>query len=167
MSKNLARAAEILGVTEESVAVFSDEIKNSMTAAVELIGDKTEQQAAEAYAELERLWLTGVLDSAMGEVADNTGISKKTLRSLPDSVQQEIYFTFTLDRGDIDGIYGVMNKALSVAELPEVARVLEMPVTDLESLPREKQERLCGAYSMLYGDKELIGELKAIIGGDV
>lgn len=167
MSKNLQRAAEILGVTEDAVAVFSEEVKNSMTAAVELIGDQTEDEAAEVYAELEKLWLTGVLDNAMGEVSDTTGISKKALRSLSDDVQQEIYFTFTFDRSDVDGIYRVMNKALSVVELPEVAKVLEMPITDLEKLPTDKQEQLCGTYSMLSGDKSLAEELRSIIGGDI
>lgn len=60
-----------------------------------------------------------------------------------------------------------MNKALAVADLPNVAKLIGTPVRALRSLPRRIQENICGAYAMEYDadstNMELIDNIREMI----
>ncbi|MDE6101368.1 MAG: hypothetical protein K2F73_00105, partial [Ruminococcus sp.] len=64
-------------------------------------------------------------------------------------------------------LYDLVNKALAVMELENVAELTDIPVNRLKEYPFETQVQLCGMYSMEYDENdsfELISRLKGMIG---
>ena len=149
MSNNqLAEAAKILGVSEDSISAMDDEIKNSMTAVFEQVAVKTDEDKKAVFEALDNLWQKGSIYIELAEVAKSTGITVETLRSLDYETQQTIVYEFMADSSQTERFYDLVNKSLAVADLPNVAKLIGTPVRELRSLPRRIQENVCGAYAM-------------------
>ena len=142
-NNQLTEVAKILGVSEDSVSAMDDEIKNSMTAVFEQVAVKNDEDKKA------------------------TGITTETLRSLDYETQQTIVYEFMMDSSQTARFYDLVNKALAVADLPNVAKLIGTPVRALRSLPRRIQENICGAYAMEYDadstNMELIDNIREMI----
>ena len=148
-NKQLAEVAKILGISEDSISAMDDEIKNSMTA-VEQVAVKNDEDKKAVFEALDNLWQKGSIYIELAEVAKSTGITIETLRSLDYETQQTIVYEFIMDSSQTARFYDLVNKALAVADLPNVAKLIGTPVRELRSLPRRIQENVCGAYAMEY-----------------
>ena len=146
----LAEVAKILGVSEDSISAMDDEIKNSMTAFFEQVAVKTDEDKKAVFEALDNLWQKGSIYIELSEVAKSTGITIETLRSLDYETQQTIVYEFMMDSSQTARFYDIVNKALAVTDLPNVAKLIGTPVRELRSLPRRIQENVCGAYAMEY-----------------
>ena len=166
-NNQLAEVARILGVSEDSISVMDDEIKNSMRAVFDNIAVKNDADKKAVYDALDKLWQRGSIYIGLNEVAKTTGISLVTLRSLDYETQQTIVYEYMMDSSQIDRIYRLTNKALAVIELDKVAKLIGVPVRELRSLPLIIQERICGAYAMEYDkdstNTELIDNIRGLI----
>ena len=156
-NKQLTEIAKILGVSEDSITAMDDEIRNSMTAVQETTKDKKA-----VYDTLDNLWQKGSV-----QVSKATGIPYATLKHLDYETQQTIVYEFMMDTSQTDRIYQLTNKALSVMELDEVAKLISVPMRELRKLPTSIQERICGAYTMEYDkdstNTELIDNIREMI----
>ena len=161
----LAEAAKILGVSEDSISAMDDEIKNSMTAVFEQVAVKNDEDKKAVFEALDNLWQKGSIYIELAEVAKSTGITTETLRSLDYETQQTIVYEFLMDSSQAARFYDLVNKALAVADLP--AKLIGTPVRELRSLPRRIQENICGAYAMEYDpdstNTELIDNIREMI----
>jgi len=166
-NKQIAEVARILGVSENSISAMDDEIKNSMTAVFENIAVKNDEDKKAVYEALDKLWQRGSVYAELNEVARTTGISLVTLRSLDYETQQTIVYEFLMDSSQTARFYDLVNKALAVADLPNVAKLIGTPVRELRALPRRIQENICGAYAMEYDadstNMELIDNIRELI----
>ena len=161
-NKQLTEIAKILGVSEDSITAMDDEIRNSMTAVLETTKDKKA-----VYDTLDNLWQKGSVYVELYEVSKATGIPIVTLKNLDYETQQTIVYEFMMNTSQTDRIYQLTNKALSVMELDEVAKLISVPVRELRKLPTSVQERICGAYAMEYDkdstNTELIDNIREMI----
>ncbi len=161
-NKQLTEIAKILGVSEDSITAMDDEIRNSMTAVLETTKDKKA-----VYDTLDNLWQKGSVYVELHEVSKATGIPIVTLKNLDYETQQTIVYEFMMNTSQTDRIYQLTNKALSVMELDEVAKLISVPVRELRKLPTSVQERICGAYAMEYDkdstNTELIDNIREMI----
>ena len=159
--------AEILGVSADSISAMDDEIQNSMTAVFETIAIKNDEDKKAVFEALDNLWQKGSIYIELAEVAKSTGISLDTLRSLDYETQQAIVYEFLMDSSKTERIYELTNNALAVEDLPNVAKLISVPVRELRSLPRSIQENICGAYTMEYDadstNMELIDNIREMI----
>ncbi len=166
-NNQLTEIARILGVSEDSISAMDDEIKNGMTAVFEQVAVKNDEDKTAVFEALDKLWQHGLVYAELNEVAKNTGISLVTLRSLDYDTQQTIVYEFMMDSSQIERFYELVNKALAVADLPNVAKLIAVPVRELRSLPRRIQENICGAYLMEYDpdstNTELIDNIREMI----
>ena len=166
-NKQLAEVAKILGVSEDSISAMDDEIKNSMTAVFEQVAVKKDVDKKAVFEALDNLWQKGSIYIELSEVAKSTGITTETLRSLDYETQQTIVYEFMMDSSQTARFYDLVNKALAVADLPNVAKLIGTPVRELRSLPRRIQEQMCGAYAMEFDkdstNAELVGELRGMM----
>jgi len=163
----LAEVAKILGVSEDSISAMDDEIKNSMTAVLENIAVKNDEDKKAVFEALDKLWQRGLVYAELNEVAKNTGISLVTLRSLDFETQQTIVYEYMMDSSQTARFYDLTNKALAVMELDKVSKLISVPVRELRTLPRRIQENICGAYTMEYDadstNMELIDHIREMI----
>lgn len=159
--------AEILGVSTDSISAMDDEIKNKMTAVLETITVKNDEDKKAAFETLDNLWQKGSVYIELSEVAKSTGISIDTLRSLDYETQQAIVYEYLMDSSKTERIYELTNNALAVADLPNVAKLISVPVRELRLLPHSIQENICGAYIMEYDpdstNMELIDNIREMI----
>lgn len=166
-NNQLTEVAKILGVSEDSVSAMDDEIKNSMTAVFEQVAVKNDEDKKAVFEALDNLWQKGSIYIELSEVAKSTGITTETLRSLDYETQQTIVYEFMMDSSQTARFYDLVNKALAVADLPNVAKLIGTPVRALRSLPRRIQENICGAYAMEYDanstNMELIDNIREMI----
>ena len=166
-NNQLAEAAKILGVSEDSISAMDDEIKKSMTAVFETISVRNDEDKKAVFEALDNLWQKGSIYIELAEVAKSTGITAETLRSLDYETQQTIVYEFLMDSSQTARLYDIVNKALAVADLPNVAKLIGTPVRELRSLPRRIQENICGAYAMEYDadstNMELIDNIREMI----
>ena len=166
-SNQLAEVAKILGVSEDSISAMDDEIKNSMTAVFETVDIKNNEDKKAVFEALDNLWQKGSIYIELSEVAKSTGITLDTLRSLDYETQQTIVYEFLMDSSQTARFYDLVNKALAVADLPNVAKLIGTPVRELRSLSRRIQENICGAYTMEYDpdstNMELIDNIREMI----
>ena len=149
-NNQLTEVAKILGLSEDSISAMDDEIKNSMTAVFEQVAVKTDEDKKAVFEALDNLWQKGSIYIELAEVAKSTGITVETLRSLDYDTQQAIVYEFMMDSSHTERFYGLVNKALAVSELGNVAKLIGVPVRELRSLLRRIQENICGAYTMEY-----------------
>lgn len=166
-NNQLAEAAKILGVSEDSISAMDDEIKNSMTAVFEQVAVKNDEDKKAVFEALDNLWQKGSIYVELHEVAKVTSIPFVTLRNLDFETQQIIVYEYMMDTSQADRIYQLTNKALAVMELDKVAALVSVPVRELRKLPRIVQERICGAYTMEYDpdstNTELIDNIREMI----
>ena len=166
-NNQLTEVAKILGVSEDSVSAMDDEIKNSMTAVFEQVAVKNDEDKKAVFEALDNLWQKGSIYIELSEVAKSTGITTETLRSLDYETQQTIVYEFMMDSSQTARFYDLVNNALAVADLPNVAKLIGTPVRALRSLPRRIQENICGAYAMEYDadstNMELIDNIREMI----
>ena len=163
----MKQIAEILGVSADSISAMDEEIKNSMMAIFETIAVKNDEDKKTVFEALDDLWQKGSIYIELGEVAKSTGIPLVTLRSIDYETQQAIVYEFLMDSSQTARFYDIVNKALAVADLPNVAKLISVPVRELRSLPRRIQENICGAYIMEYDpdstNMELIDNIREMI----
>lgn len=166
-SNQLAEAAKILGVSEDSITAMDDDIKNDMQSAFEKASIQNDADKKALYDTLDELWQKGTVYIGLDEAAKSTGIPLNTLRSLDYETQQTIVYEFLMDSSQTARFYDLVNKALAVADLPNVAKLIGTPVRELRSLPRRIQENICGAYAMEYDadstNTDLIDHIREMI----
>lgn len=166
-NNQLAEEAKILGVSEDSIFAMDDEIKNSMTAVFETVAIRNDEDKKIVFEALDDLWQKGSVYIGLDEVAKSTGILLVTLRSLDYETQQTIVYEFLMDSSQTARFYDLVNKALAVADLDKVAKLIGTPVRELRALPRRIQENICGAYAMEYDpdstNTELIDNIREMI----
>ena len=166
-NNQLAEAAKILGVSEDSISAMDDEIKKSMTAVFETISVRNDEDKKAVFEALDNLWQKGSVYIGLYEVAKSTGILLVTLRSLDYDTQQTIVYEFMADSSQTERFYDLVNKSLAVADLPNVAKLIGTPFRELRSRPRRIQENICGAYTMEYDadstNMELIDHIREMI----
>ena len=166
-NNQLAEAAKILGVSEDSISVMNDDIKNSMTAVFEQVAVKSDEDKKAVFEALDNLWQKGSVYIELAEVAKSTGIILATLHSLDYETQKTIVYEFMMDSSQTERFYDLVNKALAVSELGNVAKLIGVPVRELRPLPRRIQENICGAYTMEYDadstNTDLIDHIREMI----
>ena len=166
-NNQLAEVAKILGVSEDSITAMDDEIKNSMTAVFEQVAVKNDEDKKAVFEALDNLWQKGSIYIELEELAKSTGITLATLRSLDNETQQTIVYEFMMDSSQTARFYDLVNKALAVADLDKVAKLIGTPVRELRTLPRRIQENICGAYTMEFDkdstNAELIDNIREMI----
>lgn len=161
------KIAEILGVSEEDIATMPTEILNSMQALFETINAETDSDRKNLYSELDKLWTKGIVFLGLKEIAESIKIADSTLFSLDFETQQKLVFEYMADSENIARFYEIINSALEISELKNVAELIKIPMENIEKLPLEIQKKMCGHYSMEYeenGDNsELIATLKGFV----
>lgn len=166
-NNQLAEVAKILGVSEDSISAMNDEIKNSMTAVFETVAIRNDEDKKIVFEALDDLWQKGSVYIGLDEVAKSTGILLVTLRSLDYDTQQTIVYEYMMDSSQTERFYDLVNKALAVSELGNVAKLIGVPVRELRPLPRRIQENICGAYTMEYDadstNTDLIDHIREMI----
>lgn len=159
--------AEILGVDTSGIEQFPEEILGSMQTILENIEVRTDEDRQILYDDLNNYWVKGTVLVELSEVSKNSGIPYDTLKNLYFDTQQDIVFEYMADSGNIDRIYEITNKALSVMELEKVSELINIPISKLKTFPIDIQEKMCGMYSMEYeenGDNSsLIVSLKVMV----
>ena len=166
-NNQLAEAAKILGVSEDSISAMDNDVKRDMQKILETIIVKNDNDKKTVFEALDNLWQKGAIYIELSEVAKSTGITLNTLRSLDYETQQTIVYEFIMDSSQTARFYDLVNKALAVADLPNVAKLIGTPVRELRTLPRRIQENICGAYTMEYDpdstNMELIDNIREMI----
>ena len=166
-SKYISEISRILGVSEDNIKAMPDDIQNSMQAVFDTFEIKTDNDRKSIYDALDGLWTKGSIYIELSEIAEVTGISYTTLRNLDFDAQQKIVYEYMANTAEIGHIYELVNKALSVSDLDKVAKLLETSVRELNQLPLNIREQMCGHYAMEYeenGDNaELIETLKGLM----
>lgn len=161
------KIAEILGISEEDITEMPTEILNSMQALFETVDVKNNSDRKILYAELDKLWTKGVVFLGLKEVAESTKIADSTLFSLDFETQQKLVFEYMADSENIARLYEIVDSALEISEINNVAELTKIPVENLKKLPPEIQKKICGYYSMEYeenGDNSaLITTLKGLV----
>ena len=150
----LKKAADILGVSEDSITAMDNNIREGMAevlAGADISNDKTGE---EIYEKLDSLWQKGSVYIGLAEVAKTTGIPYNTLRSLDTDTQQNIVYEYMMDSSQVERFYNLTNDALAVIELDKVADLVSVPVSRLKNLPQETKERICGMYAMEYDEDD-------------
>ena len=164
MTKSIA---EILGIDISSIEQFPEEILGSMQTILENIEVRTDEDRQILYDDLNGYWVKGTVLTELAEVSKNSGIPYDTLKNLDFDTQQDIVFEYMADSGNIDRIYEITNKALSVMELENVSELINIPISRLRTFPIDIQEKMCGMYSMEYEENDdnssLIVSLKGMV----
>ena len=163
----IKKMAEILGVSEDGIKSMPDEIHSGIQAIFDTIEIKNDDDRKQFYEALDRLWIKGSIYTELNEISRNTGISHTALKNLNFDTQQEIVFEYMMNPAEISHIYELVNKALAVSDIEKVAKLLEIPIHQLNKLPPNVREQICGHYALEYdknGDNsELIRTLKGLI----
>lgn len=166
-NEQLAKIAEILGVSEDSISAMDDDVKKDMQTLLETISIKNDTDKKMLFDEFDRLWQKGSVYIGLAEVAKSTGITIDTLRSLDYETQQSIVYEYMMDSSQMARFYDLTNKALAVVELDKVSKLVGVSLHDLRELPHSVQERVCGAYAMEYDpdstNTELIDNIREMI----
>lgn len=146
-----AKIAMILGVSEDSVTVLPEDVKNAMVSAVNINDADTEENAAELYETLNDLWTKGMIEVNLREIADHTGIDLNAMQNLDDEAKHTLVFEYAVDSTNIDRFYEIIGKSIAVSNIGDVAKLLGVPAEKLKSLPVNVQEKMCGHYAFVYG----------------
>lgn len=161
------KIAEILGVSEKDIAEMPTEILNSMQALFETIDVKNDVDRKIVYSELDKLWTKGVVFLGLKEVSESTKIPCSMLFSLDFETQQKLVFEYMADSENIARFYEIINSALEISELKNVAELIKISMENIEKLPLEIQKKMCGYYSMEYEENDDNSELTATLKGFV
>ena len=82
LNEKLEKCAEILGVRQDSLAEFPEDIQNKLVSCMEIYDVSNADDARQQYEEMERIWRTGTLILGMIEISENTGIPHEKLKNL-------------------------------------------------------------------------------------
>ena len=148
--EQIAGISRIIGVSVDSISSMDEKIQNSMTAILETISVKSDEDRKAVFDALDELWQRGSILNELAEVAKSTGIPLPTLKSLDYETQKTIVYEFMMDSSQTERFYELTNKALAVAELGKIADLTGISMHELKSLPTEIQEKICGIYAMEY-----------------
>ena len=163
----LKKAADILGVSEDSISAMNEEIHESMTKVLTGADISDDKTGEEIYEKLDALWQKGSVYIGLEEVAKTTGIPYNTLRSLDTDTQQNIVYEYMMDSSQVERFYNLTNDALAVIDLDKVAELVSVPVSRLRKFPHETKERICGMYAMEYDEDDtnagLINSIREMI----
>lgn len=166
-NNKLRSAAKLMGLPFESLAELPEDTKDSMITVMNMFDIDSENDAADALAELRNIWKAAIRTKDITEIAAKTGILPGTLRGLSSSVQDRIIFEYYINGGDAASVYTFIQTELAISSLPDVAKFLDKEVSDLEALSTSVQEQLCGMYSVEHGitdDEELRESLMKLVG---
>lgn len=159
--------ARILGVSEKSISALDEEIKSSMRAVFDTFTVQNDEDKIAVYEALDKLWQKGSVLIGLEEVSDATGILLTTLKNLDYETQEKLVGAYMMDSTDYVYLYEIVNDALAVSDIDNVAKLIDVPASELRKLPRELQKQLCGAYLMEQDEDsdnaELIDELREMI----
>lgn len=165
VNENLIKAAKLLGVSVGGLQRFPINVQNSIIALIDVIDVKTQEDAADAFEELQGIWLEAIIDESITDIANVSGIAYSTLHMLPEQIKQQIIYEYTME-DNIANVYHIVQSALAVIDLKNVSKLLNIALEDLEKLPVSIQEELCGMYAMEYElttDNELIDSMTDIL----
>ena len=160
-NENLTKIAKVLDVSEDSIKALPEEIQNAMMSAVNLNDTNTEENAESLYNALNELWTKGMILESLREIAKRTGMDYTALCNLSENAQYSLVFEYAMDSTNFDRFHQIVEKSLAVKELPEVAKLIDLPLVELSAFPIEKQERLCSIYAMEYDENGDNSELTA------
>ena len=127
----LKKAADILGVSEDSITAMDNVIREGMAEVLAGADISNDKSGEEVYEKLDSLWQKGSVYIGLEEVAKTTGIPYNTLRSLDTDTQQNIVYEYMMDSRQTARFYDLTNKALAVMELEKVAKLISVPVNPL------------------------------------
>lgn len=164
MNKNLEHAATLIGSSLEDMNALPLDIRMSISDEIEKLYSEnntpTTKARSDAYSSIYKLWVKGNVNKCMIAVSEITGIPHFVVKGLPYYVKEKLYYEYTLDHSDTETMYRTIQNYFSVSDLDNISVLVDVPVTKLKELPREIQTRICGIYSMEYGEAELIFSLK-------
>ncbi|MDD6826109.1 MAG: hypothetical protein PUE12_08370 [Oscillospiraceae bacterium] len=163
MENNIKRAATLIGASEYEMNKFPEDIKKSISDVVTDLDSLGDSYTSNAFNTISKLWTEGNILSALSSIASATGIPEETIKSLPDQVKKQLYYEYSMDQSDTESMYRTIQGYLSVSELNNIAAVLDIPVSNLEKLPKDIQTTICGIYSMEYGEETLATSLREVI----
>lgn len=159
--------AKILGVDADSITQLPEDILGSMQTILENVEVRNDEDRQMLYEDLNSYWLKGTILIGLAEVAKNSGLPYDTLKSLDLYTQQTIVYEYMADSSNLERIYAVTNKALSIMELKKISELISVPENELHKLSETVKEKICGMYSMEYeegGDNSaLIVSLKEMV----
>ena len=153
------KIAMILGVSEDSVTVLPEDVKNAMVSAVNINDADTEENAAELYETLNALWTKGMIEVNLREIADHTGIDLTAMQNLDEETKHMLVFEYAMDSTNISQLYELIRSVLSVSELPKISRLLGVELSVLTALSPDTQRKICGHFAMMYeenGDNSVL-----------
>ena len=105
------------------------------------------------------------INKEIRKIAKEVGILEDTLLGLSLKTKEKIFVEYSYT-GKFKVVYDIMEEELAVSDLNNVAELMKIPLPELEKLPRDIQEQLCGCWLMLQGmeeDEYIINELKEIM----
>ena len=105
------------------------------------------------------------INKEIRKIAKEVGILEDTLLGLSLKTKEKIFVEYSYT-GKFKVVYDIMEEEMAVSDLNNVAELMEIPLPELEKLPRDIQEQLCGCWLMLQGmeeDEYIINELKEIM----
>ena len=152
----MKQIAEILGVSADSISAMDEEIKSSMMALFEQVAVKNDEDKKAVFEALNNLWIKGMIESNLREIADHTGIDLTTMQNLDEKTKHMLVFEYAMDSTNI---YELIHSTLSVSELPKIARLLGVELSVLTALSPDTQRKICGHFAMMYeenGDNSVL-----------
>jgi len=163
MNNKISKIASLLGVSENNILELPEEIRNSMVTALDIASSQDKATAEELTGDLFRIWANASVNKVMGEISEGTGIHNSTLLNLDEQTKQELCFEYEVNKGNAEGIYEIVQHAVSISDLDKVAEILKVSRESLEILPEEAQVKLCGVYSMENGEDTLLQSLNEVM----
>ena len=103
--EQIAGISRIIGVSVDSISSMDEKIQNSMTAILETISVKSDEDRKAVFDALDELWQRGSIFNELAEVAKSTGIPLPTLKSLDYETQKTIVYEFMMDSSQTQRFY--------------------------------------------------------------
>lgn len=96
LNEKLEKCAEILGVRQDSLAEFPEDIQNKLVSCMEIYDVSNTDDARQQYEEMERIWRTGTLILGMIEISENTGIPHEKLENLTENEKLNLMYEYAI-----------------------------------------------------------------------
>lgn len=160
---SLEKAAALLGVPVESLLAYPSEIQNSMNTIMEMMEIHNEEEAANVYAELDKLRKKGDQDLALNEIAEAAGLAPEALSNLTEEQKNKLHIKYAIS----DDITAAAEEAQVLSELTSMAETLNLPLEHLSGLPFANQKQYYDMYQRklqsVESEPELESELSAAL----
>lgn len=156
MKEALKKAAEMLQTSVEDLSRYPEDVQQQMIEAAKEPTDDT-------FEALQQIWQDAFLNSEMQEVSRVSGVSMQTIHALPTSVKVQLTYLLAENPNDSVALNRCITDYIATAALSDIAMLLNQPLSEMQTLPADRQRELCGAFDMLYGTYEqadLIVELR-------